>query len=60
MSFVSEYITPLIKAYSKWIEGSYLSEHLGSKGAPDELGGEYINKVNRANRRSVTKRYHFT
>ncbi len=57
MSFVSDYLTPLIGAYSKWIEGSYLSEHLASKGAPGELGGEYINKVNRANRRSVTQRY---
>lgn len=56
MSFVSDYLTPIIKTYSKWIEGDYLSEHLGSKGAAGELGGEYISKVNRANRRSVTQR----
>ena len=60
MSFVSDYLTPIIKTYSKWIEGDYLSEHLGSKGAAGELGGEYINKVNRANRRSVTQRYSFS
>jgi hypothetical protein len=60
MSFVSDYLTPIIKAYSTWIEGSYLSEHLGSKGSAGELGGDYISKVNRANRRSVTQRYRFS
>lgn len=56
MSFVSDYLTPLLRGYSRSLDGSYLAQQLDFKGA-QETGGDYISKVNRAHRRSVEAKY---
>jgi hypothetical protein len=57
MSFVSEYLTPFLDYYGRLLDGAYLSQQLGFKGS-QEVGGDYVNKVNRAHRRSVTSKYY--
>lgn len=56
MSFVSEYLTPFLDFYHRLIDGAYLSSQLPFKGS-QEVGGDYINKVRRANRRAITQKY---
>ncbi len=55
MSFVSEYLTPFFKYYDSLLDGQYLSQQLAFKGGK-EVGGDYVNKVNRANRRKITQK----
>jgi hypothetical protein len=57
MSFVSEYLTPFLDYYGRLIDGAYLSQQLTFKGS-QEVGGDYVNKVTRANRRSITSKYY--
>ena len=38
MSFVSEYLTPFFDAYTKALDGKYLSQQLQFKGS-QEVGG---------------------
>lgn len=56
MSIVSDYLTPFLDQYGRWLDGSYLSQQLQFKGS-EEVGGNYVQKVNRAQRRSIQDRY---
>jgi len=53
MSFISEYFTPFLDYYHRLIDGRYLAHQLQFKGSAGEVGGDYVNKVDRANRKSV-------
>ena len=55
MSFISEYVTPFLNYYDRLLDGSYLHQQLAFKGS-QEVGGDYVNKVNRANRRQITQK----
>ena len=55
MSIVSEYLTPFLKYYDNLLDGSYLSQQLAFKGS-QEVGGDYISKVDKANRRNITQK----
>jgi hypothetical protein len=55
MSFVSDYLTPFFDFYGRLLDGAYLSEQLRFKGSL-EVGGDYVNKVNRAHRRAITSK----
>jgi|688.fasta_scaffold1040020_1 hypothetical protein len=56
MSFVSEYLTPFLDYYSRLLDGPYLSDQLKYKGG-QEVGGDYVNKVRRANKRAIEGKY---
>lgn len=56
MSIISEYVTPFLGWYHRQIEGEYLATQLQYKGS-EEIGGDYINKVERYNRRTIQNRY---
>jgi hypothetical protein len=56
MSFVSEYLTPFLDFYHRLLDGDYLSSQLPFKGS-QEVGGDYVNKVRRTHRRSITQKY---
>jgi hypothetical protein len=52
MSFVSDYLTPFFDFYGRLLDGKYLGQQLAFKGS-QEVGGDYVNKVNRAHRRAI-------
>lgn len=56
MSFVSDYLTPFLEYYGRLLDGPYLAQQLQFKGS-QEIGGDYINKVHRAQRRAITEQY---
>lgn len=57
MSFVSDYLTPFLEYYGRLLDGQYLAQQLQFKGS-QEIGGDYVNKVHRAQRRAITERYY--
>lgn len=56
MSFITEYVSPLLDAYHRAIEGNYLAQQLSFKGSK-EVGGDYNSKVARYNRRKIQSVY---
>lgn len=52
MSIVSEYLSPLLDAYSRLLDGEYIATQMQFKGSKD-LGGDYSNKIRRANIRAI-------
>ena len=56
MSFISDYVTPFLGKYHRWIEGSYLATQLQYKGGED-AGTNYIDKVDRYNIRKIQSWY---
>lgn len=56
MSFISDYVTPFFQAYTRSLDGDYIATQLQFKGSK-EIGGDYINKINRAQRRNIQNRF---
>jgi len=56
MSFVSEYLSSLLDGYGRLIDGAYLADQLKYKGS-QEVGGDYVNKCLRAQRRTIQTRF---
>lgn len=56
MSFISDYLTPLFKAYDRAIEGEYVATELQYKGGK-EAGMDFSAKIERASRRYIRDRY---
>lgn len=56
MSFISEYVTPFFQAYTRSLDGEYIATQLQFKGSK-EVGGDYISKIDRAQRRAIQSRF---
>lgn len=56
MSFISDYVTPFFQLYTRSLDGEYIATQLQFKGSK-EAGGDYINKIDRAQRRAIQNRF---
>lgn len=58
MSFISEKVGPFFEAFSRAIEGEYVTNELQYKGGK-EAGMDFSSKIERASRRYIRDRYFF-